>query len=69
MTYAQMIDLLHQARERGEAEEYTNEVLHEQFSVWLESLEVGALTEEEEEAVQLAFEEGYGIRPPCACQR
>ena len=69
MTYVQMMELLTHAREQGEQEEYTNEVLHEQFADWLDSLEVGELTEEEYDVLELAFEEGYGIRPQCACQQ
>ncbi len=70
MQYATMVDLIDEARKAGASEltGYANEILSEIFRGWLADQHLGELTEEEEDALTVAFEEGYGIRPPCPCR-
>jgi hypothetical protein len=70
MQYSKMMDLLTDATEAGGSNitGYVNEQLAEVFDQWLDALELGELPEEEYEALKLALEEGYGIRPACACR-
>ena len=63
MQYSQMTDLIEKARQRGAEEEYTNSVLREQFELWLSEQRVAAeVSDEEEEVLWLAFQEGFGIK-------
>lgn len=62
MQYAKMIDLMQQAKQAGtERTAIVNELLYEVFDSWRAELGLGEITEEEEEGLKLAFEEGYGI--------
>lgn len=62
MTYAQMIDLIGKARKAGSEHEYANQILHEAFDLWLNDEGIQELTDEEESALCVAFEEGFGIK-------
>jgi len=70
MHYAQMVDMLEQAKLAGKSElTYpVNELLGSVFDQWLETRKLSELTDEEYDALLLAFEEGYGIRPACPCR-
>jgi predicted DNA binding protein len=62
MQYAAMVDLLAAAKQAGEKRtEHVNEALALAFDAWLDEQELGELTDEEYDALRLAFEEGYGI--------
>jgi len=62
MQYAEMIDLIEEAKYAGSARTgAVNELLSEQFDLWLDESVIGGATEEEYERLKLAFEEGYGI--------
>jgi len=63
MQYSKMIDLIEQAKARGEEEEQANEVLRDSFEQWLyEQPFNGKLNDEEEQALWEAFQEGFGIK-------
>ena len=62
MQYAKMIDLLQQAGQAGETQtEFVNERLSDAFEIWLCEQDLGEITEEEEHALRMAFEKGFGI--------
>ena len=62
MQYATMIDLIKEAEIAGEARtEFVNERLADAFDIWLAEQDLGEITEEEEHALRMAFEKGYGI--------
>ena len=57
-----MIDLLAEAERAGEARTaFVNERLSDAFAIWLAEQDLGEITEEEEDALRLAFEKGFGI--------
>jgi len=60
--YATMLDLIKEAEIAGEARtEFVNERLTDAFDIWLSEQDLGEITEEEEHALRMAFEKGYGI--------
>jgi predicted DNA binding protein len=60
--YATMIDLLEKAERAGEQQtEFVNDKLAEAFESWLNRQDLREITEEEEHALRMAFEKGYGI--------
>jgi predicted DNA binding protein len=60
--YATMIDLLEKAERAGEQQtEFVNDKLAEAYEVWLDEQIRDEITEEEEHALRMAFEKGYGI--------
>jgi predicted DNA binding protein len=62
MQYAKMIDLIEKAKKAGyEETEHVNDVLAQAFESWIGNQHIPDLTEEEEDALRRAFEEGYGI--------
>jgi hypothetical protein len=62
MQYAKMIDLIEQAEQAGESQtEFVNERLADAFEIWLDEQDLGEITEEEEHALRMAFEKGFGI--------
>ena len=62
MQYAAMVDLLKAAELAGERETaFVNERLADAFDLWLSGQDLGEITEEEEHALRLAFEKGFGI--------
>lgn len=62
MRYSKMVDLIERAKKAGfEDTEVVNELLEQQFENWLHSQHLGEVTDEEEDRLRLAFEEGYGI--------
>ena len=62
MQYATMLDLIKEAEIAGEARtEFVNERLADAFDIWLAEQDLGEITEEEEHALRMAFEKGYGI--------
>ena len=62
MQYATMIDLIKEAEIAGEARtEFVNERLADAFDIWLAEQDLGEITEEEEHALRMAFEKGFGI--------
>jgi hypothetical protein len=63
MQYSKMIDLIDQAKNRGEDEQQANEVLRDSFESWLyEQPFRDKLNDEEEQALWEAFQEGFGIK-------
>ena len=62
MQYAAMVDLIEEAERAGEARtEFVNERLSDAFEIWLSEQDLGEITEEEEHALRMAFEKGFGI--------
>ena len=62
MQYRHMQDLIESARTAGsEDTEWVNEQLGAAFDTWLDSQHLEDITEEEEDRLRIAFEEGYGI--------
>jgi len=62
MQYAKMIDLIEKAKQAGYNEtEPVNYSLAQAFENWIGDQHLGDLTEEEEDVLRKAFEEGYGI--------
>ena len=62
MQYAKMIDLLQEAERAGELQTaFVNDRLAEAFELWLDAQNLGEITEEEEHALRMAFEKGFGI--------
>ena len=62
MRYATMVDLLREAERAGEREtEGVNAQLAAAFENWLAGQNLGEITEEEEDALRGAFEQGFGI--------
>jgi len=62
MQYAKMIDLIQQAKQAGEKRtEHVKVALGEAFDTWVEQQGLGEISDEVEERLHLAFEEGYGI--------
>ncbi|HVB21203.1 MAG TPA: hypothetical protein VNG51_04580 [Ktedonobacteraceae bacterium] len=62
MQYAKMVDFIEQAKQAGEKRtEHVNVELGEAFDEWLCEQGLGEISDEEEEHLHLAFEEGYGI--------
>jgi hypothetical protein len=62
MQYATMIDLIKEAEIAGEARtEFVNERLADAFDIWLSEQCLGEITEEEEHALRMTFEKGFGI--------
>jgi predicted transcriptional regulator len=60
--YATMLDLIKEAEIAGEARtEFVNERLADAFDIWLAEQDLGEITEEEEHALRMAFEKGFGI--------
>ena len=60
--YATMVDLLRKAERAGEQETaFVNEQLASAFESWLAGQQLGEITEEEEDALRRAFEQGFGI--------
>ena len=57
-----MIDLIEEAERAGEARTaFVNERLSDAFAIWLAEQDLGEITEEEQDALRLAFEKGFGI--------
>jgi hypothetical protein len=62
MQYAKMIELLDEAELAGESQtEFVNERLTDAFEIWLDEQDLREITEEEEHALRMAFEKGFGI--------
>ena len=63
MQYSQMINLMEKAKQAGYSEtEPVNYALAQAFESWIgDQRHLGDLTEEEEDVLREAFEEGYGI--------
>ena len=62
MQYATMVDLLQEAERAGEAQTaFVNDRLADAFEIWLDQQSLGEITEEEEHALRMAFEKGFGI--------
>ena len=62
MQYAKMIDLIEEAERAGEDQtEFVNERLADAFDIWLSEQDLGEITEEEEDDLRRAFEQGFGI--------
>lgn len=62
-----MIDLIEKAKEAGrEGTEHVNHVLAQAFESWIGNQDVPNLTEEEEDILRNAFEEGFGICMHCS---
>ena len=62
MQYAKMIDLIDAAERAGEQQTaFVNERLSDAFDMWLSGQDPGEITEEEEHALRMAFEKGFGI--------
>ena len=62
MQYTKMIDLIDAAERAGEIQtEFVNDKLSEAFEIWLDEQSLGEITEEEEHALRMAFEKGFGI--------
>ena len=62
MQYAEMIELIEKAKEAGrEGTEHVNHVLAQAFESWIGNQHVPDITEEEEDVLRVAFEEGFGI--------
>jgi hypothetical protein len=62
MQYAKMVDLIAAAEIAGERETaFVNDRLSEAFEIWLADQSLGEITEEEEHALRMAFEKGFGI--------
>ena len=62
MQYATMVDLLREAERAGEQETaFVNEHLADAFDIWLSGQDLGEITEEEEDDLRRAFEQGFGI--------
>ena len=62
MQYAKMVDLTEAAEIAGERETaFVNERLSDAFDIWLSAQDLGEITEEEEHALRMAFEKGFGI--------
>jgi hypothetical protein len=64
MQYAKMVDLIEAATLAGERETaFVNDRLADAFEIWLDGQDLsgGAITEEEEHALRMAFEKGFGI--------
>src|SRR5437763_13961708 len=60
--YATMVDLLQEAERAGERETaFVNDRLADAFEIWLDQQSLGEITEEEEHALRMAFEKGFGI--------
>jgi hypothetical protein len=60
--YATMVDLLREAERAGErATAFVHEQLAAAFASWLAGQNLGEITEEEEDALRRAFEQGLGI--------
>jgi hypothetical protein len=62
MQYAKMIGLIEQVKIAGEREtEFVNQQLADAFESWIDKQSLGEITEEEEDALHVAFEKGFGI--------
>src|SRR2546427_758611 len=60
--YAKMVALIEDAELAGEREtEFVNDQLADAFESWINQLDLGEITEEEEDALRLDFEKGFGI--------
>ena len=60
--YATMVDLLREAERAGEQQTaFVRERLADAFDIWLADQNLGEITEEEEDALRRAFEQGFGI--------
>jgi hypothetical protein len=57
-----MIDLIEAAELAGEHQTaFVNDKLAEAFEIWLDEQSLGEITGEEEHALRMAFEKGFGI--------
>ena len=57
-----MVNLIEKAKEAGREEtEQVNHVLAQAFESWIGDQDVPNITEEEEDVLRNAFEEGFGI--------